>query len=71
VFYALLFAGSPIDLDVGVDGLSDEDAKLLREAAQATIEDRRRHATRGILDRSPERKLARGHANTRRRGDVT
>ena len=41
VFYAVMFTGSPIVLDVGVDGLSDEDARLLREAAQATIENRR------------------------------
>jgi hypothetical protein len=34
VFYAVMFAGSPIDLEVSVDGLSDEDARLLREAAQ-------------------------------------
>jgi len=42
VFYAVMFTGSPIDLDAGVDGLSDEDAPLLRQAAQATIENRSR-----------------------------
>lgn len=42
VFYAVLFTGTPIDLDVGVDGLLDEDAQLLRQAAQATIENQSR-----------------------------
>ena len=42
VFYAVMFTGSPIELDVGVDGLSDEDAELLRQAAQAAVENRRR-----------------------------
>jgi hypothetical protein len=42
VFYAVLFAGSPIDLDEGVDGLMDEDAQLLRQAAQATFDNRSR-----------------------------
>jgi hypothetical protein len=40
VFYAVMFASSPIDIDVGVDGLSDHDAQLLRQAAQATVENR-------------------------------
>jgi len=42
VFYAVIFAGSPIDLEVGIDGLPDEDAPPLRQAAQATIENRSR-----------------------------
>jgi hypothetical protein len=42
VFYAVMFSGSPIDLGVGVDGLPDEDAQLLRQAAQAAIENRSR-----------------------------
>jgi hypothetical protein len=42
VFYAAMFAGSPIGIDVGIDGLLDEDARLLRQAAQATVGNRRR-----------------------------
>jgi hypothetical protein len=42
VFYAVMFTGSPIELDVGVHGLSDEDAQLLRQAAQVAIENRSR-----------------------------
>jgi hypothetical protein len=42
VFYAVMFNGNPVELDVGVDGLPDEDAQLLRQAAQATIENRSR-----------------------------
>jgi hypothetical protein len=37
VFYAVMFAASPIELDVGFDGLSDQDAQLLRQAAQALL----------------------------------
>jgi len=40
VFYAAMFAGGPIDEDAGVGGLSDENARVLRQAAQATIENR-------------------------------
>jgi hypothetical protein len=42
VFYAVMFAGSPTDLGVGVDGLSDQDAQILRQAAQAAVENRSR-----------------------------
>jgi hypothetical protein len=42
VFYAVMFAASPTDLDVGIDGLSDQDAQLLRQAAQAAVENRSR-----------------------------
>jgi len=38
VFYAVMLTGSPIDLGVCVDGLSDQDARLLRHAAQAAVE---------------------------------
>ena len=41
VFHAVLYPGGPVDLDVGVDGLPDEHARLLRHAAHATVEDRR------------------------------
>ena len=41
-FYAVMFAGSPIDIDVSVDGLLDEDARPLRQAAQATVGNRSR-----------------------------
>ena len=47
VFYAVMFAASPIDLDVGVDGLSDQDAQLLREAAQA-VENRNPRSGAGV-----------------------
>jgi len=40
VFYAAMFTGSPIDFDTGAGGLSDEDTRVLRQAAQATIENR-------------------------------
>ena len=40
VFYAVLFTGSPIDLGLGVDGLADQDAQRLRQAAQAAVENR-------------------------------
>jgi hypothetical protein len=40
VFYAVLFTGSPLGLGAGVDGLSDQDAPLLRQAAQAAVENR-------------------------------
>jgi hypothetical protein len=42
VFYAVMFSGGPVELDVGVDGLPDEDAQLLRKAAQAIAEYRSR-----------------------------
>jgi hypothetical protein len=38
VFCAVMFAASPIDLDV--DDLSDQDAQLLRQGAQAAVENR-------------------------------
>src|SRR5687768_3888127 len=40
VVYAAMFAGGPIDFCAGVGGLSDEGARVLRQAAQATIENR-------------------------------
>jgi hypothetical protein len=40
VFYGVMFGGSPADLDVGVDGLSDQDARVLREAAEGVVQDR-------------------------------
>jgi hypothetical protein len=40
VFYAVMFKGRPIKLDVAVEGLSDQDARLLQQTAHAAAKNR-------------------------------
>ena len=40
VFYAVMFGGNPTELGVSIDGLSEQDAQLLQQAAQAAVEHR-------------------------------